>query len=103
MYLPNERLDPTSAAVDLIKSDFADDLGAVLPVGSFGLAECTIVGRQNSHDELPQLLNFLDLAGQLFREDFLQRLGVMVVSGASHDSRFNGLPGFWLRNSSGSH
>lgn len=52
MYLPNERLDPTSAAVDLIKSDFADDLGAVLSVGSFRLAECTIVGRQNGHDEL---------------------------------------------------
>lgn len=38
LYLPNERFDPTCTAVDLVESDFADDLGAVLSVGCFGSA-----------------------------------------------------------------
>ena len=103
MYLPNERLDSTSTAVNLVKSDFANDLGAVLSAGSFGLAESNARGRRKGDDELSQLLDLLDLTGEPFREDFLQCLPVVVVSGATHGSRFNGLPGSWLRNSSGSH
>lgn len=41
MYLPNERLDSTCTAVDLIKGDFADNLGAVLSVGNFVLADAS--------------------------------------------------------------
>lgn len=53
MYLPDERLDSTCTAVDLIKGDFADDLGAVLSIRNVGLAESNILDRRRCYHELP--------------------------------------------------
>lgn len=104
MYLPDERLDSTCTAVDLIEGDFADDLGAVLSIRNIALAESNIRGRRKCYHELPQLLDLLDLGGELFGEDFLQSLRVgWWLAELPMCSRFNGLPGFCLRNSNGSH
>jgi hypothetical protein len=69
-YLPDQRLDATGTAVDLVKRDLANNLVAVLPARlSIGVA-----GPEVPLDVLAELLDLLDLAGYFAGERLLQRL-----------------------------
>jgi hypothetical protein len=69
--LPDERLDATGTTVDLVESDLADDLVTMLP-GIMSVLRCGGCG--GARDVLAELLDLLDLTGQLVGEGLLQRL-----------------------------
>jgi hypothetical protein len=71
-YLPNKGLDATGTTIDLVKGDLADDLVAMLPeklCQLFAAEEAVRLG-----NILAELLDLLDLAGELVGEGLLQRL-----------------------------
>lgn len=70
--LPDERLDSASTAIDLIKSDLSDDLAAMLPNCDALADDSAIAGGWNCL--LAELLDLLDLTGELVGESLLQRL-----------------------------
>ena len=82
-YLPDEGLDATGTTVDLVEGDLADDLVAVLPVmrvnGCCDYRLRILAARRDrgAEDVLAELLDLLDLAGQLGGEGLLQRLQLM--------------------------
>jgi hypothetical protein len=75
--LPDERLDATGTTVDLVESNLADDLAAVLP-GMMSVLRCG--GRGGAGDVLAELLDLFDLAGQLVGEGLLQRLQLIRLA-----------------------
>ena len=76
-YLPHEGLDATGTTVDLVESDLTNDLGAVLSVkGKRVLISMLSCGprRSGSVHILSQLLDLLELLGQLRGEGLLEGL-----------------------------
>lgn len=74
--LPDEGLDTTGTAVDLVKSDLVDDLGTMLPMvkKNFVLVDRCFMCRQSCRiagNLLAEGLDLLDLLGELLSEALL--------------------------------
>jgi hypothetical protein len=98
--LPDERLDATGTTVDLVESNLADDLAAVLP-GMMSVRRCG--GRGGAGDVLAELLDLLDLAGQLVGEGLLQRLQLIRLAKFTTLEEIERMPGSCRWSSSGGH
>ena len=71
---PDEGLDTTSTTVDLVESDLANDFAAVLP----GMCEDVFPSSGLLPNVLLELLDLLNLTGNLLAEGVLERLHDMV-------------------------
>jgi len=91
-YLPDKGLDATGTTIDLVEGDLADDLVAVLPVmqcqwpliSECGAAVADAAG--GAGNVLAELLDLLDLTGQLGGEGLLQGLQLTLLA-MNPDSR----------------
>lgn len=82
--LPDEALDATGTAIDLVESDLVNDLGAMLPVGltTARQQQFFVAGGRGAGIVLSESLDLLDLLGE--------ELGETLLEGLQHDSTVNG-------------
>lgn len=79
-HLPDERLDATGTTVGLVKSDLTNHLVAIVPAITISF-ELLVEHRnevESAEDLLAELLDLLDLGGQVVGEGILKGLSEEV-------------------------
>lgn len=97
--LPHEGLDTTGTTVSLVKGDLANDIVAIVPAIASATVDCYLCLEGRGNDILAELLDLLDLGGQVVGKGVLEGLSKHISNSIEASWSWNHLP--WpLRRSS---